>query len=71
MPTYNEICNRQDREHIARAKQLLGEARFMELAKVAKQAFHTAYINEQSKIKKPGAAKRAANLVYTSALRSN
>ena len=68
MITYNSIADRDDKAFISKARRALGRSKFDSLIPEVRAAFKLAYDNEPNKNKKPSVAKRAANMVYTSAI---
>lgn len=65
--TYSEIARKDDKEYIKTVRKILGPS-FQEVIKEAEIAFHEAADAQPSEIKKPNAARRAANLVYLRAI---
>lgn len=68
MLTYNSIASKDDKKYLTVAKRVLGQS-FMEVSKDAEIAFHEAADAEPNELKKPNAARRAANLVYLAAMK--
>lgn len=65
--TYSEIARKDDKQFVGVVKKILGQS-FQEVTKEAEIAFHEAADAQPSEIKKPNAARRAANLVYLRAI---
>lgn len=68
MITYNDICTKEDKAHIQRARITLGNHKFNQLISEARTVFREAWDNEQNEIKKPNKARQAVNLLFTKAM---
>ena len=69
MTAYNDIATSQDRGFLARCKLKLGNEEFNRLAQIASEAFQAAYKAEPAEHRKNNAARRAANIIFTRAMK--
>ena len=69
MITYNKIASREDRNFLSNARRTLGKRKFESLIPRVKVVFREAYNNEPNENKKANVARRAANLIYTKAIK--
>lgn len=69
MIKYNDIATREDRTFLSGARRSLGNRKFESLIPKVKIAFREAYNNEPNENKKANVARRAANMIYTKAIK--
>ena len=69
MISYNDIATREDKLFLSNARRTLGKHKFESLIPKVKVFFREAYNNEPNENKKENVARRAANMIYTSAMK--
>jgi hypothetical protein len=68
MITYNDIATREDKIFLSNARRSLGKHKFESLIPKVKVVFREAYNDEPNENKKENIARRAANMIYTTAI---